>query len=255
MTKVRQTVEELYEGGSRVSVWFRYGLILFDFATITYFVITAPMQNTATTNLIDTVIAILIALDLFCRLWIAPDRWALMRRAFVIADVIVIGAVIAQFFLPVDLAFLRILRALRLVHSYHLLADLRRWVPAFRRNEDTVIASVNLLVFVFFTTSVVFALSFKRGDGAASYIDALYFTISTLTTTGYGDITPTTSWGKLTAVAIMIVGVTLFVNLARAILSPNKVRVTCESCGLERHDADAVHCKHCGATIHIPNEG
>ena len=34
-----------------------------------------------------------------------------------------------------------------------------------------------------------------------------------------------------------------------------KVRETCRKCGLSLHDADAVHCKHCGATIHIETEG
>ena len=56
---------------------------------------------------------------------------------------------------------------------------------------------MNLFVFVFFTTSVVFAFFSNEVDGYEAYVDALYFTVATLTTTGYGDITPTTRWGKL----------------------------------------------------------
>jgi voltage-gated potassium channel len=52
----------------------------------------------------------------------------------------------------------------------------------------------------------------------------------------------------------MIFGVTLFFGLARAVLQPNKVRFRCPNCALLRHDADAVHCKACGATLKIPNE-
>ena len=53
----------------------------------------------------------------------------------------------------------------------------------------------------------------------------------------------------------MVVGVTLFVRLARAVIRPQKVRYECPDCGLQRHDVDAIHCKHCGATIHIETEG
>ncbi len=53
----------------------------------------------------------------------------------------------------------------------------------------------------------------------------------------------------------MIFGVTLFLNLARALLTPHKVRFACRDCGLMRHDSDAVHCKACGRLFNIPDEG
>ena len=53
----------------------------------------------------------------------------------------------------------------------------------------------------------------------------------------------------------MIFGVTLFLRLAQVLLRPEKVPITCPTCGLQRHDPDAVHCKHCGETLHIKTEG
>src|SRR3546814_12734925 len=88
-----------------------------------------------------------------------------------------------------------------------------------------------------------------------SYLDALYFTVTTLTTTGFGDITMTGPLGRLLAVGIMLVGVALFFRLAQAIFRPAKVRFNCPDCGLQRHDIDAVHCQHCGLKIEIPDEG
>src|SRR3546814_20425493 len=88
-----------------------------------------------------------------------------------------------------------------------------------------------------------------------SYLDALYFTVTTLTTTGFGDITMTGPLGRLLAVGIMLVGVALFFRLAQAIFRPAKVRFNCPDCGLQRHDIAAVHCKHCGLTIKLPYEG
>jgi len=112
-----------------------------------------------------------------------------------------------------------------------------------------------MFVFVFFTTSFVFTFFEEDGSGPDTYTDALYFTVATLTTTGYGDIAPTSPAGKLATVVIMIVGVSLFVRLARAIVMPSKMRHTCTSCGLSRHEADAVHCKHCGALVQIAARG
>jgi voltage-gated potassium channel len=57
------------------------------------------------------------------------------------------------------------------------------------------------------------------------------------------------------SIAIMICGVTLFLRLAQVLFRPLKVREPCQTCGLTLHDADAVHCKHCGTNIHIETEG
>jgi voltage-gated potassium channel len=134
-------------------------------------------------------------------------------------------------------------------------ARLRADSPFFRRNEEAIIAVVNLGVFLFIMTGVVYETQRWRNPEIANYVDALYFTVSTLTTTGFGDITLEGSLGRLIAVLIMIFGVTLFLRLLQALLRPHKVRFRCPACALERHDVDAVHCKACGKLLKIPDEG
>ena len=96
----------------------------------------------------------------------------------------------------------------------------------------------------------------NRGDeGIAGYIDALYFTVATVTTTGFGDITLPGTGGKLASIVIMIIGISLFVRLAQSIFRPNKVNFPCPQCGLQKHDPDAVHCKACGHILNIPDHG
>ena len=56
--------------------------------------------------------------------------------------------------------------------------------------------------------------------GIETYVDALYFTVTSLTTTGYGDILMEGVWGRLLAVVIMVLGLTLFLRLIRAIALP-----------------------------------
>lgn len=251
----KDTVNGLYTGDHRAARQFRIGLIVFDMVTILAFIAIAPLPLTPNLMAFGCVVGLVILLDLLARLWIADDRWALLKKVYTIADIVVILSLLVAPFLYGNLAFLRILRGLRLVHSYQLLRDLRMISPFFKGHEDAVLAAVNLFVFVFFTASVVFALFVPDDKGPEGYIDALYFTVSTLTTTGYGDITPTTPMGKLLSVLIMVVGVALFVQLARAIVLPNKVTHECKTCGLMKHERDAVHCKHCGDVVHIRTDG
>jgi voltage-gated potassium channel len=253
--RLKAALTELYTGSRKASRRFRYGLITFDAATILLFIAMTPWPHTPKLELFGFGLGLIILADFSARLWIAEDRRAMLLKIYTLADVIVIASLLVAPFIHANVAFLRILRGLRLIHSYHLLADLRRSSAFFTKHEGALLAAVNLFVFVFFTTAVVFTLFVEKTAGFEGYVDALYFTVTTLTTTGYGDITPQTTGGKLLAVLIMVIGVALFVQLARAIIQPPKVNQECRSCGLLKHDHDAVHCKHCGAVIRIRTEG
>ncbi|MCU9839208.1 MULTISPECIES: potassium channel family protein [Ruegeria] len=255
MRALKLWVRKLYVGRDRASVRFRYALILFDLVTILFFVATAYMVHGPVLTVISVLVGLVILADFLARLWIARSRREFLTRIYTLADIVVILSLLLDPFLTQSLAFLRILRGMRLIHSYHLLHDLRRDSQFFRTREDAIIAAVNLLVFIFLTTTAVLVFFIPPGSSETPYIDALYFTMATLTTTGFGDITLSTPAGKLFSVFVMVVGVALFVRLATAIFSPQKVRYKCPGCGLYRHDPDAVHCKHCGRLITIETGG
>ena len=165
---------------------------------------------------------------------------------------------IASFLAPVAgeaLGFLRALRLVRVLRLFRVLDRLREVSQVFRRNEEAIIAGTNLLVFIFVMTGLVYTTQHRSNPQIAHYADALYFTITSLTTTGFGDITLPGTTGRMLSVVIMFAGVTLFLRLAQAMLRPSKVRFECPTCGLLRHEADAVHCKACGVVLHIPDEG
>jgi voltage-gated potassium channel len=255
MKELQRTIRLLYTGRSERAQRFRYGLITFDALSIAYFIATAPLPATLATTAINSVLGVLILLDLAARLWISENRQRELTRIYTLADIVVVTSLMLAPLFAANLGFLRVLRGLRLIHAYHLLRDLRRESLFFRRHEDAILAAVNLFVFVFVTASLVFAIGFDEEGGYTDYIDALYFTVATLTTTGFGDITLATPGGKLLSVFIMIVGVALFVQLARAIFQPSKIRYKCPECGLNRHEPDAIHCKHCGEQLKIETEG
>src|SRR6056297_385415 len=252
---MRDRVRLLYEGRSKRATRFRYGLLIFDAASIVFFVATATLPLTPTLLLTDMGLAVVIAADFLCRLWIAENRLRHLRQIYVLVDIAVLASLVAVPVLGQGWAALRLLRALRLVHSYHLLRDLRRDWRFFRLHEDAIVAAVNLLVFIFAMTALVYVMRAGREPGLETYVDALYFTVTTLTTTGFGDIAMESGVGRLLAVGIMVVGVGLFLRLARAIFVPAKVRHKCPECGLLKHDPDAIHCKHCGIELKIETEG
>ncbi len=109
-----------------------------------------------------------------------------------------------------------------------------------------------MVVFVFTMTGIVYATQHNTNPAIQTPIDALYFTVTSLTTTGYGDITLPGPTGLLLSVFVMICGVTLFFRLAQVVFRPYKVRFPCDACGLQRHEPDAVHCKACGNLLNIP---
>ena len=203
---------------------------------------------------LDIAFGLIILADFIARLAISqkPLREFLYPATW--ADI----AAIVSFLAPIvgeAAGFLRILRTVRLLHSYQLLARLRQDSPWFRQREEVVLAVVHLSVFIFVMTGVVYETQYATNKDIKNYADALYFTVTALTTTGFGDITLPGTLGRLISVVIMILGVTLFFNLARALLQPAKVRFRCPDCALLRHDHDAVHCKACGALLNLPDEG
>ncbi len=252
---LRQRLNALYTGQGRKAKRFRYGLIGFDLCSIAFIVATMPMEPHPWILAADVAIGAVILADVLARLWITPDwRRALWRPTMVIDLIVVFSLLLAPLFAQ-NLGFLRILRSFRLFQSYRVLRDLRQETAFFRRNEDVIVSIINLVTFIFLVTALVFTLQYKDNPAIASYGDALYFTVTTLTTTGYGDITLTGEGGRLLSVAIMVVGVALFLRLAQTVFRPPKIRHACQSCGLGRHDADAVHCKHCGTVLKIETEG
>jgi voltage-gated potassium channel len=251
---LRKWLQDLYFGEHETARRFRYGLVAFDIVTILVFVVSSFAGEELWMIVLDLVLAVVLSLELAARLYAEPARRKMLLSFTTLADIVVILSLLLAAFIE-NLAFLRIVRALRLLRSYHLLRDLRTGSPWFRLHEDIIQRTVNLGVFIFIVTSVVYVTQHAVNPKITDYVDALYFTITTLTTTGFGDITLQGQAGRLLAVVIMFVGVGLFLRLLQAIFRPSKVRFECPDCGLLVHDSDAVHCKHCGRVLHIPDEG
>lgn len=251
---VRERLRLLYHGHSVAAHRFRYGLLGLDIVIVAFIVATSFVPGSGWVEVLDVMFGLIILTEFCARLWVSPRPAREFVHPATWADIVAIVSFLAPI-LGEGLGFLRILRTLRLLHTYQLVARLRADSSFFRRNQETIIAVINLIVFVFVMTGLVYETQHWRNPAIENYVDALYFTVTALTTTGFGDITLQGSVGRLIAVAIMIFGVTLFLRLLQTLLRPQKVRFSCPECGLQRHEIDSVHCKACGTQLNIPDEG
>ena len=254
LQKLHRQIHHLYYGHNRTAQVFRWCLFAFDCMTILYFVIASFYHHIDELHVIEEAIGIAYLLEFLARLFISPRRLHTIFNPVGMADLIVIASLLAPS-LAENYSFLRVIRALRLLRSYHMIKTLRMQSTFVRTHEDVIFSVVNLLVFIFIITAVVYVSQTGRNPAITDYFDALYFTVATLTTTGFGDITLVGTGGRILAVLIMIFGISLFLRLLQTIFRPEKVRYECPVCGLNRHDNDAVHCKHCGTVLHITTEG
>jgi voltage-gated potassium channel len=252
LASVRARLRVLYHGQSPAALRFQASVLVVDLAIIAFFIATPLLRDDPYFLWIDYAVALLLIADLVARGLATNDipRW--LRQIPVIVDIFILLTLLMPTWL-VNLGFLRILRLWTISRGSLVWRPLKKY--GLERWREPAQAVLNLLVFLFVVTGFVYTFFVNRSEGIDGYIDALYFTVTTVTTTGFGDITLPGTFGRLTSIIVMIIGISLFVRLAQSIFRPHKVAFPCPECGLNRHDPDAVHCKACGHVLNIPDSG
>ncbi len=252
--RLRARLRYLYHGSSPLAVRFRLAVIVIDFAIIGFF-LAAPILHEAglVFYVVDYLIATVLGLDLLARAYAHTDMKDWLKKPATWVDLFVLATLLAPQVLS-NFGFLRLLRLWTLLHSEFF------WRTIGHKYDDTRVEEItkavaSLLTFIFVVTGFVYATFRGTHPGITGYLDALYFTVATLTTTGFGDITLPGNWGRVLSIVVMLTGITLFLRLAQTIFRPHKISHDCPTCGLKKHDPDAVHCKACGKVLCIPDDG
>lgn len=166
---------------------------------------------------LDQGILILFLADYLIRLWIAPDKWKFVRTN--VCDLIAI--------LPFHTVF-RLFKAASLSRTGHLaklirLAKLPRMFAFLYRPLKKAHRFLNTNGFkyvVFVTTILIFLggvlIHFAEG---MSYGDGIWWAFVTTTTVGYGDISPTTLYGRIIAMVLMLMGIGLIGTVTSTLTS------------------------------------
>ena len=208
-------------------------------------------------------LTVLFSLDYAVRLACVkhPRKYAL--SFFGLVDLLSVIPTYLGFVIPsgkylAPLRFLRILRMFRVLKLSTYQAELQLLLQAL------MISRRRITVFLFFVLTMVVVLGslmytieykLEGASGFTSIPASIYWAIVTLTTVGYGDVSPQTGLGQTVASLIMILGYSLIVVPTGIVVSSMPKQTTlqnkhlCPACQCQGHDPDAVFCKLCGHSL------
>jgi voltage-gated potassium channel len=210
---------------------------------------------------IEWIFTILFTVEYFLRLYSVgrPIRYA--ASFFGIVDLLAILPTYFSLLIPGSqyllvirlLRVLRIFRVLKLVQYLSEAKLLMQALRASRRKITVFLFTVLTLVIIF--GSLMYVIEGEE-NGFTSIPRGIYWAVVTLTTVGYGDISPNTGAGQALASVIMILGYSIIavptgiVTVEMSKVAGMKISTqACPECSAEGHDSDAEYCKYCGAKL------
>ena len=224
---------------------------------------TYPVYERLEANLwrVEVWIATVFLVEYSLRLYSAPNRLEEFFDPYTVVDLISILPTVAVFVLPGLSTSAEALGLLRLARVTRVLRFFR-----FTKDEEFFFGTVSVgtlramkllltvLTIFFIYAGFFYTFEHAANPGIGNFGDAFYFAVVSLTTVGFGDITPTTEAGRWVTVAAILTGIILIPWEASRIVKEwtrtETLDVRCPNCGLAGHDPDASHCKACGTIIY-----
>jgi voltage-gated potassium channel len=201
----------------------------------------------------DDGILVLFAIEYLLRLWAAPKRWAFVLQITSIIDVLILLPFI---FSSTNLNFLRIFRWLRILRLIRFIRNQRFF--GYVLNDDNLIV-IRILFTIFAIIFVYAGLIYQvehpiNAEQFSTFLDAIYYAVSSISTAGFGDITPISQVGRLLSVLMILTGLVLIPGqlgelLRRVLKNNDRQEIICPSCGLSSHEPDAKFCRACGTQL------
>ncbi|OJH34855.1 ion transporter [Cystobacter ferrugineus] len=189
-----------------------------------------------------------------------PLRYAL--SFFGLVDLLAILPSVLSLMLPgmqslLVVRVLRLLRVFRVLKLASFLGEADVLLTALRASRRKIIVFLGAVLSTVVIMGAVMYMVEGRANGFDSIPRGMYWAIVTMTTVGYGDLSPKTVPGQFIASVLMIMGYGILavptgivsVELAQATRQHAIDPRACPGCGLQGHDLDAHHCKHCGTAL------
>ena len=206
-------------------------------------------------RVLDDCVLIIFAVEYLLRLWSTKDKIKYILSFYAIIDLM---SILPSFIGLVDISFIRLLRWFRILRLLRFID--KKFLIGSISNQDSVIFArilFTLFAIVFVFSGLIYQVEHPvNPESFDTFLDAFYFSVVTMTTVGFGDVTPISELGRLLTVLMILTGVALIPwqigdLIRRLVKTANQVETVCQGCGLAFHDTDAGFCKKCGEQLKI----
>lgn len=205
---------------------------------------------------------LLFTLEYAARLACVRHPWRYATSFFGMVDLLSILPTYLALLMPetqalLDVRILRLLRMFRIFKLGHYVAEYTALMAALRAARRKILIFLSFVLMLILVLGTLMYVVEGEGSGYTSIPVAMYWAIVTMTTVGYGDITPHTDLGKLIASLMMLLGWGILavptgivtVEMAEQQRARRPSGRTCPNCFSHGHDADARYCKDCGSAL------
>ncbi len=229
------------------------GLILISSGIFVAQTYPLPPQLASSLHTLDLVILVIFTIEYFLRFWSAENRYKFFFSLLSIIDLVSILPLLLG---VMDFRFFRVFRWFRILRIIRFL-QLETKLFRIKTQDGIIFARIFLTLFslIFVYAGLIYQVEHQINDkNLKNFFDAFYFVVVTMTTVGYGDVTPLSQAGRAMTLLMILTGV-LFIpwqlsELIKQVLKTvNLVDKECLNCSLSRHDPDAKFCKKCGAKL------
>lgn len=256
----------IFESDTRAGRWFDLTLIGFILASVAVVVLdsisSVHARHAELFNALEWTFTLVFSAEYLGRIACVRHPWRYMRSGFGIIDLLAVLPTYLALLVPgvhalVDVRVLRLLRLFRILKLTLYVVEfgaLGRALAASRRKILVFMTFVLLVVLVMGTLMYVVE---GPDNGYTSIPVGVYWAITTMTTVGFGDITPKTDLGRVIASIMMLLGwgtLAVPTGIVSAEFTARMVpRVpttrTCHECLSEGHAPGASFCQDCGASL------
>jgi len=255
----------IFEADTRAGKYFDVLLILAVVASV-FFVMLDSIDDYHASHprllaFAEIFFTLLFTIEYLTRIWVVNNKWAYIFSFFGIVDLLAIlpsylGFLVmgSHFFSTIKL--IRVLRIFRVFKLTAYMSELNRLMEALKFSAKRILVFLSaVLTLVVCLGSAMYVIESDAG-GFTSIPRSIYWAVVTLTTVGYGDISPQTPAGQFVAAIIMILGYSLIVvptGFISVELGTAKAGatggITCARCHESGHSRDAIFCKYCGTKL------
>lgn len=195
------------------------------------------------------------------RLWVVRKPLRYARSFYGVIDLLAILPTFLSLLFPAS-ASLTVIRALRLLRIFRVLklveysSEAGVLIEALLRSRRKIFVFIATLLTIVVIFGALMYVVEGPEKGFTSIPTGMYWAIVTVATVGFGDIAPTTSFGRFITSVLIVIGYSIIAvptgiytaELARS-MQPKRRVVRCVECGLPDHETDAWHCRKCGRSL------